>query len=469
MCRGALLQDFPAPFVLGFPCGRLDEEALLGCVVSSDGRVRSGGCAGLLQRGEGACSACAAVLQLAQVPLRKMAATATGPPGFLGHGYLTLAQCRESLAVKVAAADAARLRLLSYATQRSHEESRRGVWVTVQRLLAEKDLPRLRLVLQQLLARNARPSTVLQRLEDAAAGLRLPKGGWSQAEWDLSELLRDLGGARAAHALQQVSGAPSLSELQRHSSSARVLVTYAPADLERHVIANLRAGQLVPCQGKTAWVVAWDSVTLRVRVAFDGTQGQLAGLCYFHMGSAKDVARCAALDHVHKMHARVASGEVHPAVEALIVSVFSTSPGPNDAAIPVAVVGSCTRQTAEEEKAVMDTVMRVWCRGMAEAGGTQTFEQAFGRLLVRATDGATTRRQALERHYRPHVPCSELRLASLVVGCAGAVVCMPGADIPRYDDLSGTCELNDLLHLLKRLRSSLLRKKGMMVSPARIH
>ena len=100
-------------------------------------------------------------------------------------------------------------------------------------------------------------------------------------------------------------------------------MTHAPADLERHELANLRDGQLVPCPGKTAWVVAWDSVTLRVRVAFDGTQGQLAGLCYFHMGSAKDVARCAALDHVHKMHARVASGEVHPAVEALIVSVFS--------------------------------------------------------------------------------------------------------------------------------------------------
>ena len=145
-----------------------------------------------------------------------MAATATGPPGFLGHSYLTLAQCHESLAVKVTAADAARQRLLSYATRLTRDELRRGVWVTVQRLLAEKDPPRLRVVLQQLLTRKARPSTVPQRLEDAAAGLRLPKGGWSQAEWDLSELLRDLGGARAAHALRQVSGAPSLSELQRH-------------------------------------------------------------------------------------------------------------------------------------------------------------------------------------------------------------------------------------------------------------
>ena len=157
-------------------------------------------------------------------------------------------------------------------------------------LLSSNDVAGLRRLLAAALRRGASAQTICGLLERAISGLYRPRGGFTQREFDVSFLVKALGGPRLLYALQQSHGLASWRTVCRHVKIPKLTASIGipSSDEISHNIASFYDPSVKPHSKPTQAgllkgnVAMFDGIALDTRCRYCPERDSILGLCREH-------------------------------------------------------------------------------------------------------------------------------------------------------------------------------------------
>jgi hypothetical protein len=156
-------------------------------------------------------------------------------------------------------------------------------------LLSSNDVAGLRRLLAAALRRGASAQTICGLLERAISGLYRPRGGFTQHEFDVSFLVKSLGGPRLLYALQQSHGLASWRTVHRHVKIPKLMPSIGVPSSEEisHNIQSFYDPSVKPHAkatqaGLTGNVAMFDGIALDTRCQYCPERDSILGLCREH-------------------------------------------------------------------------------------------------------------------------------------------------------------------------------------------
>ena len=348
-----------------------------------------------------------------------------------------------------------------------------GLHEQIQVLLTEHNVPGLQAALVQAAKRNLGAKATLEVIGRCIKRTYRPKAGFSKEDVDMATLILRLAGPGGLFAVRQMLRLPSTSYLYKWSCLAtftpvifKPLMTYKQAVQEASV-ANFRAFFMERIAGgdtpwedaySWGWMLAMDEVATDEKIRYSPYGNCLLGTCcqhrpltlgtvFGHMGEAEKV-------FISLQQGRTdpkAAGAMHMAKECNVLAVMPMSgAGSTCHLLPLAAVGTCKKDSVEQNVEMMEAVLDAWAEVMEEM--RQKHGKTLGPILRLATDGDGKRRQAVTRLCNAH-PLRELalRVPGEVLKCL--------EDMILFDCYGGAYAITvdfDGRHMVKRLRFRLI-------------
>ena len=457
-CRGFIVPEFNGKPALLFPMERFMVDDAFKRVTLQMQRsclvARANSCNGFAAESYGICSECIAA-RLDHIDWHTLAKRAnesvigsTLPWGYYNHG-----QFRAAMTQKCSEIEDYRLTIFNLRKKLLNSLDEKATMGHILQLIATGDVKRVHAYISQSLKRGESPHKLLERLSQASIGAVRARG-FSASEYDAAKLLLRAGGERVLHAVSVELHLPSVSTIRR---SARQLHRFVPtthyATLHKDVMANVTAyydkvSQLQETASNPTelfiLVFAVDETKLREAVRFHHRTNRLLGLCVEHAydfgtSSAFEVAD---VDTVSRVHAAVASGELHVAAYvSLWMLKIASHEGYN---WPIAAISSCLKRGALLQRLIADTVLAAAVKRLSSGISDHS-------IRILATDGDPRRR----------VSGHSLFYTKEVRNTVDGVV-VKGLDLPSPRGEHGyDLIVFDWLHMGKRVRNTILRKLGM--------
>lgn len=318
--------------------------------------------------------------------------------------------------------------------------------------LARDNIPRFQQVLQRLLKRHARPSTILKVVNKIAGGEYKPRIEFTQDEMEKSTALLIMGGPRALKLEQATAGGPGIRHVQDHPLYLRPRFIACNGQLkDASLIHNAREflrSTPTPMQ-LFAWHIAFDNVALDERFRYTTHGGEL-------LGGLRGVARESAFsgsyvirsqEDVDFIQQEITAGRILPVKEmTVIVAIRNSSP---PLIVPLYASGTAKNRgscAGELQAKMLGSCLEIWNREVAPT---------FGEIISCCSDHDSANGKTMDSLRLPMVSgrrrsvCARLPLFDLEEGPRGVV--------PNFDDQ----------HNGKNYRAKLIRKSGFIIH--RIH
>jgi hypothetical protein len=348
-----------------------------------------------------------------------------------------------------------------------------GLHEQIQVLLTEHNVPGLQVALVQAAKRNLGAKAILDVIGRCIKRTYKPKAGFSKEDVDMATLILRLAGPVGLFALRQMLRLPTSSYLYKWSCLAaftpvifKPLMTYKQAVQEASV-ANFRAffmGRIasgdLPWEEaySCGWMLAMDEVATDEKIRYSPNGNCLLGTCCQHrpltlgtvfgrLGEAEKVFTCLEQGLADPK----AADAMHMAKECSVLAVMTMSGGASTCRlVPLAAVGTCKKDSVEQNVEMMEAVLDAWAAVMEEM--RQKHGKALGPILRLATDGDGKRRQAVTRLCNAQ-PLQDLarEVSREVQDCLEAMI--------LFDCYGGAYDITvdfDGRHMLKRLRFRLI-------------
>ncbi|KAF8308702.1 hypothetical protein DL93DRAFT_2219257 [Clavulina sp. PMI_390] len=321
--------------------------------------------------------------------------------------------------------------------------------------LASNKVDRLHAVIGVALRGRLGIHAIIDRLNEASKGLYKPKS-FSDEEMLRCLLMLKIGSSRVAEIAHRAYSDPSVSTIRQwHISTPLVSCPGFPTS--KDVCLNISSS--FPSSGpfayqpeqvrKSGYVLMIDELKVEERRRWDPKTNSFIGLCREHAGSHS--LEFATLEDLEQLDEGLQLKKIHRAKEATVISVGVLPSTPNStrsriyAARPVLASGSCKTENAEDHARLLQTVVDA-CRSQQQLIGAQ--------LFCLASDGEARRGRALITLTHKHQLASSSPIYPLI------------APLTLFNKLVGDHDLTsdkDYKHIIKRMRSWLLRSAGIRV------
>ena len=157
-------------------------------------------------------------------------------------------------------------------------------------LLSSNDVGGLRRLLAASLRKGASARTICGFLESAISGLYRPRGGFTQRDFNVSFLVKALGGPRLLYALQRSHGLSSWRTVRRHVKIPKLIpsIGVPSSDEIRKNIASFYDPSVKPHAKPTQAsllpgnVAMFDGIALDTRCRYCPERDSILGLCREH-------------------------------------------------------------------------------------------------------------------------------------------------------------------------------------------
>ncbi|KIJ50341.1 hypothetical protein M422DRAFT_159891 [Sphaerobolus stellatus SS14] len=288
---------------------------------------------------------------------------------------------------------------------------------------------------------------IMNNAVKAVRGLYAPHS-YDEETYRVATLLWRWGGARAAQIAHKVLHLPSIRSLQNHSEIPimRISPSYPRMD---EVLFNLSAmyqkEKLANPSPVFGFCLMVDEIAVENRLRYDAKPNTILGVCREHSKQYSFLFK--SQYEADAILQGLRDEKIHFASEATVVALGSLNPAPAiRSARPIAISGTCKRETAEEHAVLLQTIVDA-CK-------------THGILVYcLASDGESKRGLALNQMTlkTPLFPSS--RLYPLL------------GDLALFDTLVGPGDLTsdkDYRHVFKRGRNTMLRVKGMSIDGTNI-
>eukprot|EP00798_Chlamydomonas_sp_ICE-L_P004754 gene4754-34504_t len=430
LCRGFLPPGKPAvPFVLQWPIAEHGAPSKPKNFKFSETGLVSNKCVGYTSaKGKESCDECAAIqydtkykdMHARVQRVDEEGAGASCVPSI----FLTPSQMLDKLQHKRNGEDKLLLFHLNLHRVASRGRSRIETFDRLIVALSDKNVPRLRQLVQVALRQGRGPNFIIEQVSKAAQGVYHAKGWKDDPDAiDLAFLVLKIGGPLLLTAVHKATqNLPCVSWVKANGSPPK-FAPYYGIDMEGVVKQNIMTNRLV-------------------------------GICYEHQDVVADNLVFNSIEDLQATHSAVCRGEAHLAVEVLVVFAQPYR-NASYAAIPILALSSCKRLSSEEQHTILQRVQQVWQQMHSDGH--------VGMLLNLDTDGQTQRRVSLHKLHST-VDASDPSCSDKVAKAVWERM----QSMPLMDPLCGagaTTTGFDLKHLLKRLRTCIISptRNGMLV------
>ena len=314
-------------------------------------------------------------------------------------------------------------------------------------LISQNKIAGVSRVLSVALRNGADAESICMKLHRAINGTYSPLSGWTSREFDVSFLVKAIGGPRLLYALQEAEGYPSLSTLRRRKAIAEVSVSIGiPTNYE--ISENMAAllgedGRMPPKFPKVGQVIVIDGAAIEQAIRFDFKRNHLLGLCREHSMDVKTL-----IEDVQDLHtvgdALFNAKTCHRGKDATVLGLAPITETENYHVTPLVLSSSCKSETGE---GLASWVRRVIENYREHSDG----ERRHGPICTLATDGESSFRKlrfilCLSETLHPDSDLSR-KLSVL-----------PGLNLQTGPHgILGTC---DPKHIVKRFATMLRSPKG---------
>eukprot|EP00798_Chlamydomonas_sp_ICE-L_P005309 gene5309-18554_t len=329
--------------------------------------------------------------------------------------------------------------------------------------LSDKNVPRLRQLVQVALRQGRDPNFIIEQVSKAAQGVYHAKGWKDDPDAiDLAFLVLKIGGPLLLTAVHKATqNLPCVSWVKANGSPPK-FAPYYGVDIKSVVKQNIMV--LVAKSEKAslpgllptlcAWHIRCDEVASEKRLRWCPKTNRLIGICFEHQDVVADNLVFNSIEDLQATHSPVCCGDAHLAVEVLVVFAQPYR-NASYAAIPILALSSCKRLRSEEQHTILQRVQQVWQQMHSDGH--------VGMLLDLDTDGQTQRRVSLHKLHST-VDASDPSCSDKVAKAVWERM----QSMPLMDPLCGagaTTTGFDLKHLLKRLRTCIISptRNGMLV------
>ncbi|KZP32677.1 hypothetical protein FIBSPDRAFT_722568, partial [Athelia psychrophila] len=328
--------------------------------------------------------------------------------------------------------------------------------------VSKGDVPRLHSLVDTMLRDGASIFTILDKVDLACRQVYSPKN-YAEVDYQRLYLFHKLGGRAVAELAHRTLGLPSIETTRQHIRTQPLLVSSkmpTAAEMRHNLEINFPpqsedAALSTADKPVVGFQLMADEIKIESRLRWDAKSNIIHGTCREHndsyglefksMKQPEDILRGLNEKDEKKRH-------VHFATEATVLAVSHFSDEPRAySAHPFVVSGSCKQEKTPAQQTMLETAREVLVDKSKDimVGGCR------GRLYNITSDGDARRRRAtcfitMTHTLDPTSPIFEnlgyLRLFDLLCG---------------EDDITGDIEYK---HLIKRLRNSLLRAKGVTIN-----
>ncbi|KZV95332.1 hypothetical protein EXIGLDRAFT_610725 [Exidia glandulosa HHB12029] len=321
-------------------------------------------------------------------------------------------------------------------------DHKRLVWA-----VATENIPRIRVVLHVGLKNKRGVRGLLEQVKKAATDVYTPRS-FTNVEWALAKLFKNLGGYSISSLAHRALGLPSPESIRRHSMLPTIRISASYPTLE-DVIFNIDVmfPDLIRALTGTAvygYIIMVDEVKNEERSAWDPETNNMVGYCREHSDPFDMQFRSMA--EPRAIAEAMRDGKIHLAKEMTVAAIGPLLPNPRDyVARPIHISGTCKSEDAGDHATLLETIL-------SAAQGHPKLQNA--RAYSIASDGESKRGKALvkiclnrklPRTSKIYPALSKMPLMNLL------------CDV---DDLTMD---KDYRHVIKRMRSALLRKDGISI------
>ncbi|KAH6904033.1 hypothetical protein BKA70DRAFT_1512940 [Coprinopsis sp. MPI-PUGE-AT-0042] len=270
-------------------------------------------------------------------------------------------------------------RQMAFYSQRTKDQKQLVVYIS------QNKIPAASRVLWRSIVRGESPTVMLNKLVLTANGGVRRRGGWSEYDLDIANLIRLEGGPRLLYSLSKVDGYPSRSTLKRRKPIPELLHSVArpsEADFRANIEAFLgpQTGRKPPKDRRVGVVLMIDDLALEEVPRYDPQRNCVVGLCREHTQTMQVTVDSEA--DINALQTALKENTCHRAGEA---TVFAIAPITDDEVYfpsPVLVSGSCKAETGDD--------MAQWVYKLMKAyKDSPSGEAIHGPISLLDTDGAS--------------------------------------------------------------------------------
>ncbi|KAJ7572768.1 hypothetical protein C8J56DRAFT_806547 [Mycena floridula] len=308
--------------------------------------------------------------------------------------------------------------------------------------IAEKDVPRLQILVQTSLRNGDGPKAIVNRIVEAAEGLRSTKG-YNESDLDLATLVYRLGGRSLLYALNHSLGLPSLRTLCNSADFVKIAPTIGQID-KTEISANIQNVVIKPrvaagINKRRGIAVLIDEIAIEEAAVYFSKQNQVGGLCSKHSGTISLELR-----NIHSVETIVDAlreDKVHFGKEMTVMAIkFVGEKGAN----PILLAPTCKQEDMNDAANLFQLAIRCW----------EELGREIGDIWYFATDGDAIRRAA---GYQEFV-CYELPTTDPLYVMLGN---MPGLNL--FTGEGNRLVTFDWRHLEKRTGTLVRSFQGMVI------
>ncbi|KAF8982926.1 hypothetical protein BDQ17DRAFT_1336706 [Cyathus striatus] len=225
-------------------------------------------------------------------------------------------------------------------------------WTKLLNIVGTQDVPALHRVFQNAKSFKWSIKKTLEMIQDAVNGKYHAKG-FSELELDLANIIYDLGGQAALHALHHSPFAfplrKTLTELQSEYN-LRVSTGKTIADDLRHNMEVVLNGEDdVKLVGVTLCI---DEVASDGRLSWISTTDDIVGLCHEHISNIESTKMGPSLDVIYAISEAVRDGRVHIEQE-ILVAALGCNDNKDYGAKPILILPMCLDKLLCSQKGVL--------------------------------------------------------------------------------------------------------------------
>jgi len=256
----------------------------------------------------------------------------------------------------------------------------------------------VRRLLSVALRRGASAQTICGVLEHAISDLCRPRGHFTQRDFDISFLVKSLGGPRLLYALQQSHGLASWRTVRRHVKIPK-LITSIGVPTSDEISQNISSfydpsvkphAKPTPSGLFAGNVAMFDGIALETRCRYCPERDSILGLCREH--SYRVNTRVESVDSVEEVRTALAepknsSSKVCFGSETTVVAIAPYAQDDYYTPVPIVASPSDKTEKALELAKWMQTVLDVW-------RDHEFGKKVNGPIWALASDGDATYRAA---------------------------------------------------------------------------
>ena len=232
-------------------------------------------------------------------------------------------------------------------------------------LLSQNKIAGVSNILSTALRNGASADTICTKLHQAISGTYRPRSGWTEKEFDITFLIKALGGPRLLYALQKADKYPSLTTLRVRKVIPELLTSVGVPN-KNEIRKNMKSflgekGRQPPKNIKVGQVFMMDGVAVEESIRYDHSQKSLLGFCREHSSHIKKVVESIGdlQNTANALYPSDSSVEptCHCGKDATVLGIAPVTDEENYHVVPLVLSTSCKTEKAKEIQNWVETAL----------------------------------------------------------------------------------------------------------------